>query len=755
MHLQTTKIRRNNKTYRYVQLVQSYRRKKDGKPTHRVIGNLGDLPAQTEENLKIALKASRESRALIIATDSPGLSDDSKVLANLRYLDIAVLLEMWNSWELDELFCGLIEEGESVINYAKVIAALTIQRCVAPKSKLFASRWISTTALPELLGIGVKPFNNTRIHRVLKAIHGCDVELQRRLPELYQSRSGAFAMSFMDVTNTYFEGHGCEMAERTRTKEGHRNKRAIGIVLLANEHGYPLRWDIVPGKTKDHLAMGEMLDDMRGIQWLGKTPVVLDRAMGRESTVRKLVGSGLRFLTAAPVNSIESHTKSLPHERFSGVVLGGTEDTYKQDIKSAARIAREAGMEEVDEHLFVLDLGVVDFEPSSNIGRKGQGQGYASFIKKRIRFARELRTKLDAGVYPNKRACAEAHGYNASWVSKMLRLLRLPLDLQERILALPDELRLTTQQLEPVLKEQDHDKQHEMLTAVLPIFRDSPASPVKDPDQPTIDGRHDSASDAMSIRLVAYFNPQMHVDQRVRAQEHRDELSRFITELNEELADARKSRAEEATRRKIRRELEKKDYVDVFEVSLVPITVTTRAGSRIDSFRCALTLKADAWAQRRRYDGFVLLLGHPKLDQSARELALMYRAKDAVEKDFQTIKSAIKLRPVYHYTNPKVQAHVTICMLALLLQRTLEHRLRDANMALTTPACMEILQTCHLNQMKPLPGGHCLYSVTEATTAQGEILKALKLSHLVNDRDVARTVTARVMPTKNSEAHVF
>jgi hypothetical protein len=68
---------------------------------------------------------------------------------------------------------------------------------------------------------------------------------------------------------------------------------------------------------------------------------------------------------------------------------------------------------------------------------------------------------------------------------------------------------------------------------------------------------------------------------------------------------------------------------------------------------------------------------------------------------------------------------------------------------------MEILQTCHLNQMKPLPGGHCLYSVTEATTAQREVLKALKLLHLVNDKDVARTVTTRVMPTKNSEPHVF
>jgi transposase len=37
----------------------------------------------------------------------------------------------------------------------------------------------------------------------------------------------------------------------------------------------------------------------------------------------------------------------------------------------------------------------------------------------------------------------------------------------------------------------------------------------------------------------------------------------------------------------------------------------------------------------------VLCFVHPKLPNSARELALMYRAKDTIEKDFQMIKSLV------------------------------------------------------------------------------------------------------------------
>ena len=67
MYLRTVTTKSNGKAYRYVQLVQSYRRSSDGMPATRVLANLGKLPAKTVANLKIALKASRAGKRVVLA----------------------------------------------------------------------------------------------------------------------------------------------------------------------------------------------------------------------------------------------------------------------------------------------------------------------------------------------------------------------------------------------------------------------------------------------------------------------------------------------------------------------------------------------------------------------------------------------------------------------------------------------------------------------------------------------------------------
>lgn len=137
-----------------------------------------------------------------------------------------------------------------------------------------------------------------------------------------------------------------------------------------------------------------------------------------------------------------------------------------------------------------------------------------------------------------------------------------------------------------------------------------------------------------------------------------------------------------------------------------------------------------------------MLLAHPELPQSAKELVNFYRVKDTVEKDFQTIKSLVKLRPIYSYTDPKVQAHVTICMLALLVQRSLEQRLRTAGLPLTAPACIDVLKTCHLNQRRS--DTEPLYDITELNAAQQQVLAALGLEQLADDQ----ALRARIRPRR-------
>ena len=83
----------------YPQLVESYRRKSDGMPMHRVIASLGHLTQMELDNLKAALDASRQGKKVVVANAlSRRKARPTKPAANLKYLDVAVLLEMWRHW---------------------------------------------------------------------------------------------------------------------------------------------------------------------------------------------------------------------------------------------------------------------------------------------------------------------------------------------------------------------------------------------------------------------------------------------------------------------------------------------------------------------------------------------------------------------------------------------------------------------------------------------------------------------------------
>ena len=231
--------------------------------------------------------------------------------------------------------------------------------------------------------------------------------------------------------------------------------------------------------------------------------------------------------------------------------------------------------------------------------------------------------------------------------------------------------------------------------------------------------------------MVAYFNPRLFVDIRRRTVGHLAAIQDRVHELNAELARATRSRQRDATHRKFSRELERLNYLDTFDVALQEVELTAASGRTIDSFRGSITLKQDVWQRRRRHDGFVLLLGHPDLPHSGKDLVGFYREKDVVEKDFQTIKDFAGLRPVFHYTDPKVLAHVTVCMLALLVERTLRNRLRAAGMELSAGAALEALADCRLTE-RAGPAGTPVYSLTAATPEQAEILAALGLADLAD-----------------------
>jgi len=238
------------------------------------------------------------------------------------------------------------------------------------------------------------------------------------------------------------------------------------------------------------------------------------------------------------------------------------------------------------------------------------------------------------------------------------------------------------------------------------------------------------------VRGVVLFNPRRFLEQRHTTHAQLDKLHAFVGDLNQRLRSPFSRRKRDSVLAVVGAELRHRHWTRLFGIQIDSVLNDGRTVMQV-----TLQRDEDAWQQRRRTDGLTLIVAHPDIPGTAAELAALYFAKDKVEKDFQTIKSVLELRPVRHRTDHKVRAHVTLCMLALLLERSLERQLRDAGAPMTAAAALDELRGCHLNLYAD--PRDAIYSVTEPTPDQRSILAALGRKDLADDDAVRRSITPR------------
>jgi hypothetical protein len=102
------------------------------------------------------------------------------------------------------------------------------------------------------------------------------------------------------------------------------------------------------------------------------------------------------------------------------------------------------------------------------------------------------------------------------------------------------------------------------------------------------------------------------------------------------------------------------------------------------------------------------------------DLAAAYKQLIAVERGWKDMKGALSLRPVYHYREDRIRAHVQLCWLALLLTRVAETAASD-----TWRNLRHELDRMHLVTLTTADGRVAQRSA--ATPGQQAILHALDL----------------------------
>lgn len=154
-------------------------------------------------------------------------------------------------------------------------------------------------------------------------------------------------------------------------------------------------------------------------------------------------------------------------------------------------------------------------------------------------------------------------------------------------------------------------------------------------------------------RYVMCHNP----DEAARQKRHREKV---IGLLEEELATLRQvpNKQEQSKR-------------------AMALLISKRFGRYLRKLKTGI-LKLDKTAVRtaERFDGkWVITSNDDTL--SAEDLALGYKQLMRVEECWRTMKSGLKVRPVFHWAPHRIEAHIKLSVLALLLERVVELRTQD------------------------------------------------------------------------------
>ena len=291
MNIRTTTSVQGSKTYHYVQLVQSVRDEKTGKPKTIVLYNFGkpdDVDIDAVRKLITSLSTLLPEGELIIGPSAGG--DESLAFLEAREFGGIWLLDaLWKRLGMDKAIEGLLEERAYRTPVERLLFAMVSSRILAPGSKLSTEQWIEKSSyIPGLPSADVH-----QLYRAMDLLVDSSEQLQRAVfQEVSKTIDLEVDLLFLDTTNTYFEVDHEDLGEeglrkRGHSKDNHPELPLISIAFAVTRGGIPVRCWVFPGNTSDQTIAEAVKRDL-GTWNLGNIIMVEDAGFNSTDTRRIL-----------------------------------------------------------------------------------------------------------------------------------------------------------------------------------------------------------------------------------------------------------------------------------------------------------------------------------------------------------------------------------------------------------------------------------------------------------------------------------
>jgi len=337
MHLSYSFSKYKDKKYKSYAIAESYREGK--KVKKRTIWSIGKLTDRQADQIRLILKVV-QSEDEVVTRLKDIVVKDSKA-----YLDIALVNELWNYWQLDQAFD--FEISDSPLSTPLMAKILTINRCTDPCSHYSVPKWAKQNALAKVLNMDLSGLNDDKIYYELDKIHENHFSIENYLfKQTYLKHSGSYQYINYDLTTSYFVGYKCKLSAFGKGKAECRGRRQVLLGVLINDEGYPFKWEVFPGNTAEVKTLKRNINACKTRFKLSGANVTLvfDRGIISDDNAQMIEDANMKYISALDRNQIPG----------CGVDLTSFKQISTDDV-----FPKPDGFKKYDDELYFYDHGVI------------------------------------------------------------------------------------------------------------------------------------------------------------------------------------------------------------------------------------------------------------------------------------------------------------------------------------------------------------------------------------------------------------
>jgi transposase len=570
---------RKGKTYEYLVISESVHQPGKGSTTKdiAILGNIqrfknGDIGNLIDGLIKI------------FELEKYALTDEVEIVESLEYGSIIFWQKLWQELNLSKLIQAELRDRSYPVDLCveKYVEMMSINRCIAPCSKLGLTRWLETTCYKEMMGyrdlsLEVNDFYRSMDY-LLEMKDALELAIFKRLRNLF---SVNVKFTFYDITSTFFYGENCPLGDNGLSRDKRPDCEQIVVGVVTSYEGYPLKHYVFEGNTSDPTTVQEVVKELKQDYQIEETIFVGDRGMISRLNLKEIEGQEFDYIMGVKMR----------------------QDALCQMLFSQEQVSWDEAIE----------------------------YKKLKLIERKVKLKEFLIWKTQAIVCAHKLQVTE-----------------------ESVLAFIEKINGLSDHDEPNSKD---------FKACLEALSEQMTAKIRQKIWQVI--KRYKGLYEKEYRFVLCLNPE----RKAGAKEKREE---YLRKLSEELdavfaekkgKNCQKQREMPQIEKAINAIFEgyKSKFRKFFEIQRDP---QSKQAIGYHQNRAAITAA-------ERLDGVFALLAS-RDDLAMHKVAESYKNLKEVEILFDDFKNFVDIRPLRHWLEKRVRAHVCICMFALLLKRIFE-----------------------------------------------------------------------------------